>query len=95
MFSFCPDCGQTTDQDQVAGQMLVCTSCGKPIGVVRESEGAPVDETEQRIRVGTAARCPMCQQAVELKTPGARKTFVPHYLAAGQRKICPGSGKPV
>jgi uncharacterized membrane protein YvbJ len=95
MFSFCPHCGQTTDQDQVAGQMLVCTSCGKPIGVVQESQGAPINETEQRIRAGTAARCPICRQAVEVKTAGVRNTFVPHYRAAGQRKICPGSGKSV
>jgi hypothetical protein len=50
-----------------------------------------VDETEELIRAGAAARCPVCRQVVALKANA--KTLVPHY-AAEKRKICPGSGKP-
>jgi hypothetical protein len=38
-------------------------------------------------------RCPVCAQAVKLKTTGESKAFVPHYGASAPRKLCPGSGK--
>jgi competence CoiA-like predicted nuclease len=86
MFEFCPHCGQTIEQEEVRGQMLVCIHCKKEIGLVIESERAPAPPP---LPAGMAARCPACNQLVALK---AGKTFVPHY-AAGQKKICPGSGK--
>ena len=92
MYSFCPHCGLTLEQEQPEGRMLVCVHCGKEIGVVAAVKRVVVDETEERIRAGAAARCPVCRQAVALK--GNAKTLVPHY-AAQQRKICPGSGKSV
>ena len=91
MFSFCPHCGQTIGgTDQVEGQMLVCRYCGKSIGIVVAPKKVMLDQTEELIRQGTAARCRHCNEVVEVKTGG---TFVPHY-AQGQKKICPGSGKP-
>jgi DNA-directed RNA polymerase subunit RPC12/RpoP len=89
VFDFCPHCGQTIEQEQIEGRMLVCEQCGKDIGFVGAVERAPVSETEELIRGGTVARCPVCGQAVELKG----QTRVPHY-GADTRKICPGSGKP-
>lgn len=94
MFDFCPHCGQTIEQDQVAGRMLVCGICGKDIGFVGAVQRAAGDEVEARIQTGSATRCPICQQAVELKTSAAGKSLVPHYGTATPRKICPGSGKP-
>ena len=65
-----------------------CRSCGKEIGAVVDApQKVAVDPTEELIRRGTAARCTVCQQAVEIKGPA--KTLVPHY-AAGQKKMCPG-----
>ena len=90
MFDFCPHCGQTINREQVEGRMLVCGECGKDIGFVGIVQRAPIDETEELIRGGTVARCPVCRQAVEVKTAG---TLVPHY-GVQPRKICPGSGKP-
>jgi hypothetical protein len=74
--------------------MLVCAHCGKDIGFVGAVQRSVVDETEQRILAGSAARCPVCQQAVELKSRADKKSFVPHY-GLTQAKICPGSGKPL
>ena len=93
MFDFCPHCGQAIEGEQIAGRMLVCARCGKDIGFAGGLQRAALDETEERIRVRTAARCPACQQAVDVKTTGAGTTLVPHY-GAGTRRICPGSGKP-
>lgn len=92
MYDFCPHCGQTLEHDQVAGRMLVCAHCGKDIGFVGAVQHADVDETEELIRRGTVARCPVCQQPTQLKLSGDRKTLVPHYRPES-RKICPGSGK--
>lgn len=75
--------------------MLVCAHCGKDIGFVGAVQRSAVDETEQRILAGTAARCPVCQQAVELKSAADIKSLVPHYSPIQPRKICPGSGKPL
>ena len=75
--------------------MLVCAHCGKDIGFVGAVQHSTVNETEQRILAGTAARCPVCQQAVELKSAAEKKSLVPHYSPTLPRKICPGSGKPL
>jgi hypothetical protein len=95
MFEFCPLCGQTIEQDQVAGRMLACGICGKDIGFVGAVQRAAGDEIEARIRAGIAARCPECQQAVDLKTSATGRTLVPHYGLSAPRKICPGSGKSI
>ncbi len=95
MFDFCPHCGQTIEKEQIAGRMLVCARCGKDIGFVGNLQRAAVPETEELIRGGTAGRCPVCAQAVELKTSEGSRTFVPHYGVSAPRKLCPGSGKPV
>jgi len=91
MFSFCPHCGQTIGgSEQVEGKMLVCPACGKPIGMMAAPKKVLVDQTDELIRKGTAARCQVCHQVVEVRAGG---TLVPHH-ARGQKKICPGSGKP-
>ncbi len=92
MYSFCPHCGMTLEQEQNEGSVLVCVHCSKEIGGVAAPPRVVVDETEELIRTGAAARCPVCRQAVALKANA--RTLVPHY-GAGNRKICPGSGKPV
>ena len=93
MYDFCPHCGQTINQQQIEGRMLLCGQCGKDIGFVGAVQRAAVDETEELIRGGTVARCLVCRQVVEVKTVGAVKTLAPHY-SPQTRKICPGSGKP-
>src|SRR5262249_17060235 len=91
VFSFCPNCGQTLDGQQAAGQTLVCRHCGKVIDAMAAPAPAAVgDRTETLPRSGAAARCPQCRQVVEVRAAG---TLVPHF-PAGQRKACPGSGKP-
>lgn len=95
MYDFCPHCSQTIEQEQVAGRMLVCAHCGKDIGFVGAVQRVAVADTEELIRAGTVGRCPVCAQAVELKTTGGSKTFVPHYGPSAARKLCPGSGKRV
>jgi DNA-directed RNA polymerase subunit RPC12/RpoP len=94
MYSFCFHCGQSIDQEQVPGQALMCKHCGKQIGVVEAPQKA-VDQTEELIRGGTAARCPHCRQVVEVKVQGPVRSFATHYAASPQRKICSGSGKPI
>lgn len=95
-YPFCPECGQTIYCERPAvGQMQVCPHCGKHVGVVKAApQKIVVDKTAELIQGGSVARCPLCQQAVEVKAAGAGKAFVPHF-AAGQRKMCPNSGKPV
>ncbi|MBI1831591.1 MAG: zinc ribbon domain-containing protein [Planctomycetes bacterium] len=95
MFDFCPHCGQTIEQEQVAGRMLVCSRCGEDIGFAATVQRSAVAETDQRILAGTAALCPACEQIVDVKISGALRTSVPHYGAGAARKICPASGKPV
>src|SRR5688572_17283968 len=96
MFDFCPHCGQTIGgQNQVVGKMLICQECGKEIGVVQAPpEKVVIDRTAEILQSGTAARCPACNQVVELKTSGTTRSFVPHFLLE-KRRVCPGSGKPV
>lgn len=93
MFSFCPHCGGSIGQEQVPGQKLVCRHCGKRIGVIVTLSPVVVDRTQELIRLGTAAPCPLCKQLVELRTTGDARTFVPHQTTTGSRKICPNSGK--
>lgn len=95
MFSFCPHCGQSIDQHQAAGQRLVCKHCGQEIGLVATPKAVVVDQSAELIRQGKAARCPVCQQLVELRTQGTGRTLVPHYIVGPPRKICPQSGKPL
>jgi hypothetical protein len=96
MFEFCPHCGQSAGPEQVPGQAVVCKHCGQQIGVVPLPTKPLVrDQTEELIRRGVAARCPVCQQVVELKGQGTARAFVPHFAAQGQRKMCAHSGKPV
>lgn len=96
MFSFCPHCGGSIGQEQVPGQKLICRHCGQQIGVVTAApQKVLVDRTEELIRLGTAARCPLCGQAVEVRAGGTDKTFVPHFATAPPRKMCPNSGKQV
>jgi DNA-directed RNA polymerase subunit RPC12/RpoP len=95
MFEFCPHCGQSVGQEQAPGQEVVCKHCGHRIGVVpTPPKAAVVDRTEELIRAGTAARCPVCAQVVELRGQGGARTFAPHYATAAPRKVCPGTGKP-
>lgn len=96
MFDFCPHCGQTIGQQQTPGQVLMCMYCGKTIGTVSPpKEKVMVDRTDALIAGGTAARCPSCNQIVQVKVSGAVRSFVPHQTTGTPRKMCPQSGKPV
>jgi hypothetical protein len=97
MFDFCPHCGNTLGgQDQVAGHMVVCRTCGKDIGIVSNpSEKVLIDQAAEIIQSGTAARCPVCNQLVQIKTTGTGRSLVPHAGAGGKPRMCPGGGKPV
>jgi hypothetical protein len=90
MFSFCPHCGGSVDQEQQPGQSVVCIHCRQPIGSV-PALAAPtvVDQSADLIRQGVAARCRLCGQLVELRD----KIFARHF-AVGERKLCAQSGKP-
>jgi hypothetical protein len=91
MFSFCPHCGGSVDQEQQPGHTIVCLHCRQPIGTVRGPDAASVvDQSEELIRQGVAARCPLCGQLVELRA----KAFARHF-AVGVRKLCAHSGKPL
>lgn len=99
MFNFCPHCGKPIGKEQVAGRAVTCRHCGKPVGVASQvairggvvvTQSAPVDQNEELIKKGVAARCPECSQVVELK--GNPKAFVPHFQKA-VRKMCRMSGK--
>jgi hypothetical protein len=96
MFEFCPHCGNTPGgQDQSEGQRVVCKHCGKEVGIVPTSvKKLVLDRMEEWLRSGAAARCPVCNQPVEVKTSGGVKSLVPHF-AGEKRKVCPGSGKAV
>jgi hypothetical protein len=95
MFSFCIHCGSSIGQEQVEGQMLVCRSCGKQIGVVAAPKKVVIDGNEELLRRGVVARCALCGQMVEVRNKGAGPTFVPHYATTSPRKMCPNAGKPV
>ncbi len=100
MFNFCPHCGKSIGVAQTPGQVVNCRSCGKPVGTAHQlaidcgtvvTQRAPVDQNEELIKKGVAARCPECSQVVELK--GSPKAFVPHFQKT-VRKMCRMSGKP-
>ncbi len=96
MFSFCPHCGESIGQEQAAGQTIVCRHCGHTVGVIPKSPVATVvDQTEELIRQGSAARCATCQQAVEVKVRGTVRSLVPHAARGEPRKMCPGGGKTI
>jgi DNA-directed RNA polymerase subunit RPC12/RpoP len=96
MFPFCPHCGRSLDQEQRPGQTVLCAHCGQQVGVGPLPEKpAVVDQTEELLRRGVAARCPLCGQVVEVKARGTARTFVPHYAAGPQRRMCPNGGKPL
>jgi hypothetical protein len=91
MFSFCPHCGGSIDQEQQPGQTIVCLHCCQPVGTVRGPDPAcVVDQSEELIRQGAAARCPLCGQLVEVRA----KAFARHF-EVGVRKLCAQSGKPL
>jgi DNA-directed RNA polymerase subunit RPC12/RpoP len=102
MFNFCPHCAKPIGQEQTPGKQVVCRHCGKPIGTaagqvavqggVVVTHRPPVDQNEELIQKGVAARCPECSQVVELK--GTPKAFVPHFQKQ-VRKMCRMSGKPL
>jgi len=96
MFDFCHHCGNSIEQNQTVGQTLVCRTCGETIGVVSVPEQKKmIDGTQEAIASSTAARCSLCSQAVQVKMSGGVRSFVPHFVAGGPRKMCPNSGKPV
>jgi len=91
MFSFCPHCSGSVDQDQLPGQTVVCIHCRRPIGRVRAADTPTVvDQSEELIRQGAAASCPLCGQLVEMRG----KVFARHF-AVGVRKLCGQSSKPL
>jgi hypothetical protein len=93
MHSRCPHCGQVTEHNLPEGNVLICGHCDRPFHVAPAPPGAVTSAAAGLIRSGAAAPCPVCGQLVELREGQGTRTFVPHY-AAGQRKICPHSGKP-
>jgi len=96
MFDFCHHCGNTIGQNQTVGQTLVCTSCGETIGVVTAPKPkVMIDGTQEAIASGAAAQCSLCSQAVQVKVSGGVRSFVPHFVTGGPRKMCPNSGKPI
>jgi DNA-directed RNA polymerase subunit RPC12/RpoP len=89
-FEFCPHCGQTGTPVQ-RGQALICASCGKEVGVAAAAaEPVVVDQADELIRQGVAARCPHCRQLVEQRSGRVSR----HFADATVRKLCPGSGQP-
>lgn len=96
MYSFCPHCGLSIDQQQTAGKMLTCIHCKKDIGLitVRKQEQEVIDQTEQLLKGGDVARCPLCQQIVQIKK-SPTTSFATHFTVSGPRKVCPQSGKPI
>src|SRR5262249_14206782 len=76
--------------EQIAGRMLVCGKCGKDIGFVGGAQRHVAGEAESRIAAGTAGRCSVCQQGVEVKS---NKSVAPHYRP-GERASGPGKGEP-
>jgi DNA-directed RNA polymerase subunit RPC12/RpoP len=87
MVEFCPHCGEIGGLRQ-EGQAMVCSRCGKQAGSIPAPTAAVVvNQADELIRQGAAARCPQCNALVEL-----RGTLLARHFAA-PRKLCPGSGK--
>lgn len=97
MFDFCPHCGETIGQDQsVVGMEIKCRHCGHVIGTVSAAPKKVIlDDTEKLLQGGTAARCAVCQQIVQVKTSAGGRSLVPHFDQPPAKKMCAGSGKPV
>jgi hypothetical protein len=95
MSVFCPGCGADLARPPVPGHPVTCASCGLAVEAAVPPQPVLVDQAEELIQRGVAARCPLCRQLVEVKTRAATPTFVPHYDGTPQRKRCPNSGKPV
>jgi predicted RNA-binding Zn-ribbon protein involved in translation (DUF1610 family) len=96
VFSFCPHCGRTTGQEQLPGHKLVCEHCGKVIGIVTAPAEVVIDQAEELIERGTAARCPVCGQLVEVRvSENSVRKYAPHLATAGPRKMCPNTGRQV
>ncbi len=90
MAEFCPHCGEIGGLQQ-QGNALICGRCGQRAGTVPAPvERVVVDQADELIRQGAAARCPACQQLVEVRGP----VLARHFAVAAPRKLCPGSGKP-
>lgn len=90
MLEFCPHCGETLGgQDPHLGLPMTCRSCGGVIGVVT-AEDLPGKEPALP---EDAIRCSQCGQLVEIKTSPSGRSVAPHFRP-GERKVCPGSGKP-
>jgi hypothetical protein len=88
MVEFCPHCGQLGGLVRKE-QTILCSKCGRLVTTITPVKRVVVDQADELIRQGTAARCPQCAQLVELRG----KTLAPHY-ASGSRMLCPGSAKP-
>jgi hypothetical protein len=96
MFAFCPHCGMTLEQEQAEGQSLVCRYCREQIGSVRSAPPVVVvDEADRLIQNRSAARCPVCQQLVEVRGSGQVLTIARHFAGTTPRKLCAGGGKPI
>jgi DNA-directed RNA polymerase subunit RPC12/RpoP len=94
MIDFCIECGHNLGNAPAPDGTIKCQHCGKTF----RSAPAPqqkqiIDQNEVLIKQGKAARCPLCQQVVEVRGSGA-KSYVPHFLKT-ERKMCKNSGKPV
>jgi hypothetical protein len=73
---------------------VTCLNCGQQVGVVPFPDAPKVvDQAEELIRSGAAARCPHCRQLVEAKPQGAGRALARHFAPSGPRKLCPGSGQ--
>ncbi len=92
MYDFCVSCGRSMGNRPKDG-FIVCQFCGNKYKLPTAAPKQMIDQNEQLIRQGTAARCALCQQVVEVRGTAA-KTFVPHFLK-NERKMCRNSGKPV
>lgn len=89
MLEFCPHCGQIGGLVR-REQTIVCSHCGKQTGVIASVAPVVVDQADELIRQGSAARCPLCQQLVEMRG----EILARHYAAPTSRKVCPGSAEP-
>ena len=89
MAEFCPHCGEIGGLVR-REQALFCSRCGKQAGVMAPVERLVTNQADDLIRQGTAARCPLCQQLVELRDD----VLARHWSPGAPRKLCPGSRKP-